>query len=398
MHLRRIQLTEFRSYHNLQLSIPAPGLIAIGQNAAGKSSLLEAVRMLSTLRSPRSQHDRDVINWSSGEELGVAPFSRLVGIAESGTDDLTIELGLQRSDDPGGPLRKVVRINQQPRRVLDAVGTLKTVLFTPEDLDLISGSPQVRRRFMDLLIGQIDRLYVAELSAYLKVTEQRNSLLKSFARGTVSRSNAIEQLTFWDEQLAEHGSYVAAARRVVIGRLCVAFTSRAHHFTASATLTAEYAPNLGFDFLHAARIDDDQERVRAVAMREFETLIRIRRDDELRRGVTLIGPHRDDLEVLIDDRSLASFGSRGQQRLAVVALKLAEADVITDLGAPPVLLLDDVLSELDANHRATLLESVRTFGAQVLLTTADASQVQDGSIADLQMVRIVPGGIEYEGG
>ena len=137
MHLRRIQLTEFRSYHNLQLSIPAPGLIAIGQNAAGKSSLLEAVRMLSTLRSPRSQHDRDVINWSSGEELGVAPFSRLVGIAESGTDDLTIELGLQRSDDPGGPLRKVVRINQQPRRVLDAVGTLKTVLFTPEDLDLI---------------------------------------------------------------------------------------------------------------------------------------------------------------------------------------------------------------------------------------------------------------------
>lgn len=142
MHLRRIQLTEFRSYHVLDLAVPTLGLVAVGQNAAGKSSLLEAVRMLSTLRSPRSQHDRDVINWESGTELGVAPFSRLVGIVESDEGELTIELGLQRAEEAGGPLRKVVRVNQQPRRVLDAVGTLKSVLFTPEDLDLVSGSPR----------------------------------------------------------------------------------------------------------------------------------------------------------------------------------------------------------------------------------------------------------------
>src|SRR4029079_6609951 len=172
MHLHRIQLTEFRSYHVLDLAVPPLGLVAIGQNAAGKSSLLEAVRMLSTLRSPRSQHDRDVINWESGTELGVTPFSRVVGIIDYSEGELTIELGLQHSNEPGGPLRKIVRINQQPRRVLDAVGALKTVLFTPEDLELVSGSPQGRRRFMDLLIGQIDRRYVSELSACQKATEQ----------------------------------------------------------------------------------------------------------------------------------------------------------------------------------------------------------------------------------
>ena len=219
--------------------------------------------------------------------------------------------------------------------MLDAVGVLKTVLFTPEDLELVNGSPQGRRRFMDLLIGQIDRRYVSELSAYQKVTEQRNSLLKSFARGTVSRHNAIEQLGFWDDQLAEHGSYVSASRRIMIGRLCAAFTDRARLFTASATLSARYAPNLGADFLLAGRADDEPDQVRAVALREFQTLIRIRRDDELRRGMTVIGPHRDDLELLIDERPLSSFGSRGQQRLAVVALKLAEADVISMLGERP---------------------------------------------------------------
>jgi DNA replication and repair protein RecF len=395
MHLRRIQLTEFRSYHALDLAVPPPGLVAVGQNAAGKSSLLEAVRMLSTLRSPRSQHDRDVINWASGAELGVAPFSRVVGIVDSAEGELTIELGLQRSDEPGGPLRKIVRINQQTRRVLDAVGALKTVLFTPEDLELVNGSPQGRRRFMDLLIGQIDRRYVSELSAYQKVTEQRNSLLKSFARGTVSRHNAIEQLGFWDDQLAEHGSYVSASRRIMIGRLCAAFTERSRLFTASAMLTARYAPNLGADFLLAGRADDDPDQVRAVALREFQTLIRIRRDDELRRGVTLIGPHRDDLELLIDERPLASFGSRGQQRLAVVALKLAEADVISMLGDRPVLLLDDVLSELDASHRETLLASVRVFGSQVLLTTADPVQVAGSPVADLEIIQVIPGGVDF---
>jgi DNA replication and repair protein RecF len=393
MYLQRIQLSEFRSYHRLDLEIPASGLTIAGPNAAGKSSLLEAVRMLSTMRSPRSQHDRDVINWSSGADLGVAPFARVVGEAQTEDNGIHLELGLQLAEEPGGPLRKQVRINQQSRRVIDSVGALKTVLFTPEDLDLVGGSPQGRRKFVDLLIGQVDRRYVGELSAYIKVTEQRNSLLRSFARGTVTRANAIDQLRFWDEQLAEHGSYVAASRRIIVGRLCAQFLERAREFTRTAELTARYAPNLGSDFLIAARVNDPHDRVRAVALREFETLIKIRRDDELRRGVTLIGPHRDDLELLIADRLLSSFGSRGQQRLAVVALKLAEADVIAEIGERPILLLDDVLSELDQANRLTLLERVRSFEAQLLLTTADVAQVSGSAVVDLAVATVEPGEI-----
>lgn len=396
MRLRRIQLTEFRSYHSLDLTIPAAGLIAVGQNAAGKSSLLEAVRMLSTLRSPRTQHDREVINWASGADIGVPPFARMVGTVDAAAGTTIVEVGLQRAEDPSGPLRKIVRINQQSRRIMDSVGALKTVLFTPEDLDLVSGSPQGRRRFMDLLIGQIERGYVAELSAYMKVIEQRNSLLKSLARGAVSRSGAIEQLGFWDDQLARHGAAVSATRRIVMGRTCAAFADRARRFTGTATLSARYAPNLGADFLQAGRAHDDPERVRAAALREFETQIRLRRGEELRRAVTLIGPHRDDLELFIDERSLASYGSRGQQRLAVIALKLAEADVIAGLGEQPVLLLDDVLSELDRSHRTILLEAVHELGAQVLITTADPAQVEYDYLSDLETVTVVAGEIVHQ--
>jgi DNA replication and repair protein RecF len=162
-------------------------------------------------------------------------------------------------------------------------------------------------------------------------------------------------------------------------------------------LSARYAPNLGADFLIAARADDPLDRVRAVARREFETQIKIRRDDELRRGMTVIGPHRDDLDVLINERPLSSFGSRGQQRLAVVALKLAEADVIAELGERPILLLDDVLSELDPAHRLTLLERVRSIGAQLLLTTADAAQIAESSVADLPVASVEPGTIHIDG-
>ena len=391
MHLRRIQLTEFRSYHSLELDVPQSGLILAGRNASGKSSLLEAVRMLSTLRSPRSAHDRDVINWTSGSELGVSPFGRIVGSAHATTGEIQIELGLQLADDQVGPLRKVIRVNQQPKRLTDSIGIIQTVLFTPEDLDLVSGSPSGRRRFMDLLIGQIDRSYVAELGRYLRVLEQRNSLLRSAVKGSLSRANTIEQLGFWDEQLTQHGSYVSASRRIALGRLCDAFATRASLFTASAKLTARYAPSLGGDFLAAARPTDDRNQVEAVARREFETLIRMRRDDELRRGMTLIGPHRDELNLLIDDRLLSSFGSRGQQRLAVVALKLAESDVIAADGNIPILLLDDVLSELDVEHRQTLLATVRQCGAQVLLTTADPGQILDSAISDLTQGEVVDG-------
>lgn len=396
MHLDRIQLTEFRSYHALDLAIPGPGLVLTGQNAAGKSSLLEAVRMLSILRSPRAVHDREVINWTSGKDLDVSPYARLVGHAGAATGTTTIELGLQIAEEASGPLRKQIKINQQPRRVVDSVGTLRTVLFTPDDLDLVSGSPSGRRRFMDLLISQIDRRYVSTLSQYTRVVEQRNSLLKTLAKGGIGRSQAIEQLGFWDEQLINLGAQVSASRRVAMGQVSRMLDARAETFASTTHLSARYVPGLGTDFEAAARIGDPAEHVLAVAQREFGTQVRMRRDDELRRGVTIVGPHRDDLSLQIDGRSLALFGSRGQQRLGVMALKLAEADVVAAEGEMPVLLLDDILSELDNEHRSRLLESIVGFGAQVLITSADKAQVSDSALASLTSATVRPGGIAVD--
>jgi DNA replication and repair protein RecF len=396
VHVRRIELTEFRSYRRLALDLPAEGLVLIGDNATGKSSLLEAIRMLSTLRSPRTAHDRDVINWESGAELGVAPFARVVGNVVSAGDVIAIELGLQRPDDGVGLLRKQIKVNQQPKRLIDAVGALQTVLFTPEDLDLVVGSPQGRRRFMDLLIGQIDRPYVRALSAFGKVVEQRNSLLRTFAKGGLSRQGAFEQLSFWDDQLVEHGSLVTARRRLAMLDLDAGVRLRAGTFSQTVIYTVRYVPSLGIDFLEGSRAGDDLGRMTAIARRDYETQLKVRRDDELRRGMTLVGPHRDDLDILLDDRPLATFGSRGQQRLAVVALKLAEADVIgASEGERPVLLLDDVLSELDAAHRFALLTAAVDSGAQVVLTTADSATVSGTSVEKLAHANVTPGEIAF---
>jgi DNA replication and repair protein RecF len=393
VRLTRLELTEFRLYHQLDLTMPTEGLLLIGRNASGKSTILEAIRMLSMLRSPRSTHDRDVIHWESGSELDVAPYARLVGHAQSADGVVVVEVGLQRPDDGIGPLRKQIKINQQSRRMQDSIGILKSVLFTPEDLDLVSGPPGGRRRFMDLVISQLDRGYVLHLARYFKVVEQRNSLLRSNARTGGPRNSIIEQLGFWDQQLIEHGAYVIAARRELLLSLCVAFFNRTSLFTETAQLTTEYAPNLGQDFLAAARAGDSREQIEAVAQRELEAQIRMRRDEELRRGVTVVGPHRDDLIMYLDQRPLAEFGSRGQQRLAVIALKLAEADVIESVGERPVLLLDDVLSELDSSHRDALLRAVVASGAQVVITTADGDQVSGTPIANLARAEVFAGSI-----
>ncbi|HRA47885.1 MAG TPA: DNA replication/repair protein RecF [Thermomicrobiales bacterium] len=391
MHLNRLHLTEFRSYRHLEIDIPSVGLVLVGRNASGKSTLLEAVRMLSTLRSPRSTHDRDVINWMSGEELVVAPYARVVGQATGESGDISLELGLQRGEEANIPLRKVIRINQQNRRMQDSIGSILTVLFTPEDLDLISGSPGGRRRFIDLMLSQVDRPYVQHLARFIRVTEQRNSLLRAHHRQGVSRSALVEQIGFWDEKLIGHGAYVVAVRREILGTLCDAFSRRVSDFTTSAVVAAAYAPNLGIDFLDATRPTDDRTQLIAVARRSLEAAIAMRRDEEFRRGVTLVGPHRDDLEILLDSRPMSDFGSRGQQRLAVVALKLAEADVIRTFGEQPILLLDDVLSELDITHRSALLETIAMCGAQILITTADAAQIADTPMRGLRMATVESG-------
>lgn len=398
MRLTSLELTEFRSYRTLRLPLGAEGLTLVGRNASGKSSVLEAISMLSTMRSPRASSDREVIHWESGEELGVDPFARVVGRAETVEGPLTIELGIQVGPAGEGALRKQIRINQRPTRAVDAVGYLRTVLFTPDDVDLVSGPPSGRRRFLDILLSQHDRGYIRSLAAYMRVLEQRNSLLRQLSKTRVSWSAVAGQLQFWDDQMVEHGAVVVATRRDAIRRLSDAATDYSRVFEASGPLTISYEASLGASFLSGTEGVVAADHLVAVARRDFSAELTRRRDDELRRGVSLVGPHRDDLGISHGGRSLATYGSRGQHRTAVVALKLAQARLLgLAEGDPPVVLLDDVTSELDPEHRDTLLGIVDQSGAQVLLTSADASQLSPGQGVARPTVTVEAGTIDTSG-
>jgi DNA replication and repair protein RecF len=270
------------------------------------------------------------------------------------------------------------------------------VAFTPEDVQLVIGPPADRRRALDILISQIDRTYMRKLAGYGRVLRQRNGLLKAFARDHVRHdaAAAITQLSFWDEQLAGEGGYLIARRAEVVSELSQAMDRHAASLSASVHFGVDYEPRTHVD-VDAIVAEEARADAIARATDAFRRDLELHREDEFRRGMTLTGPHRDDVVFSIEGRSLARFGSRGQQRLGVLALKLAEADVMTaQTGDTPVFLLDDVLSELDAVHRRLLLDDLAVKQAQVILTSAEDAALDHESLGDLAVFQTGSGGTD----
>jgi len=391
MHLRRLTLDQFRTYSHLDLELPAPGLRISGRNASGKTSLLESLVMLSTTRSPRTTTDRDVVRWHSGDDYGVRPYTRIDASVD--TDGgyrgvgITIELDAERQV----VVRKQFIVNGEQVRAHDLVGALKCVLFSPEDVLLVSGPPSERRRQVDILISQIDRSYLYALSQYGKVLAQRNQLLKRFARERRSHRDpgAVNEISFWDEEIVATGSVVMAHRHQVVERVGALVGHRSTSLVEGAHIGFEYLPRLELmDGTLSGEPGHDRDRIATI----FQSAIETARVEEFRRGMTLIGPHRDDFTFLIEGRQLASYGSRGQQRLGVVAYRLAEMDIVDEKsGERPILLLDDVLSELDSVHREMLLSAVAGCGCQVLVTSTDAATLDHPTLCGLPEARIDDG-------
>lgn len=396
MYVSELELEEFRSYRRLELQLEPAGLRLVGDNASGKSTLLEAIAMLATTRSTRTSAERELINWRSGEELGVPPFARARGAIQRRDRAVEVELALQLDPNRLTHVKKSIRLNGRAARAMDAVGSLNAVLFSPEDIDLISGSPGGRRRYLDLTISQFDSRYLRALSRYSRVLEQRNSLLKSLAgSGVGARSrSAAEQLSFWDAELVAHGAVIITRRLVTVDRLAALAGERFAKLAARDDLVVGYASTVLVPEEQRATAKEFGE-LQAVVVRNFERALEESRSDEFRRGATLVGPHRDDLTFSLGQLDVGLYGSRGQQRLVVVALKLAITSLMTDIvGEPPVLLLDDVLSELDANHRAWVLETAAKAGAQVIVTATDAELLRQPALAHLPAARVTAGSIQ----
>ena len=375
MYLNHLHLSHFRNYTEQLVNFSAAKTILVGENAQGKSNLLEAVELLATLKSHRISKDRDLVQ--QGEGLGQirATVKREVGTA-------SLALVLREKGR-----RTAILNGEKLRRQLDFLGALNAVQFSSLDLDLVRGGPGERRAWLDTLLVQLEPVYAHILSQYNQVLKQRNALIKT-AYSQTDESSPVTldstQLALWDAQLAALGTRVIRRRSRGIQRL--APIAQHWHQAISGqreTLTIRYLPNVPMP-------EDDPQ----VIQTQFIEKIQLRAVAERHQRTTLVGPHRDDIEFTIDDTPSRQYGSQGQQRTLVLALKLAELNLIDEvIGEPPLLLLDDVLAELDPNRQNQLLEAIQD-RFQTLITTThlgsfDSQWIQTSQILTVQAGRLV---------
>ncbi len=406
MYLTRLQLEQFRNYEQLDLAVPQRGLLLFGANASGKTSLLEALYLLATTRSPRAGVERELIRWGSGEDYGMPPYARLVGTVERNDGPAEIEIALAAEPPtnngydtaPTRTTRKRIKVNGVGRHARDAVGTVKTVLFSPADLELIIGSPSTRRRYLDITIAQVDNHYIRQLNIYNRIVEQRNSLLKGFAQaGRSPDTREVEQeLSYWNDELVRLGAYVVARRDGIIRNLARLAQARFARLTEGDTpLGIVYRSGVESSALRERGAEYDLAGRERIVARDFQGQLSTQRRHEYRRGVSLVGPHRDDLGFTLGEVDLGTYGSRGQQRLAVLALKLAEIDLIREeSGETPILLLDDAASELDPAHRRFVTETVERDQIQTFLTATDLGNYPVGLLPDLARIEVCGGRLQ----
>lgn len=426
MHVERLRLTDYRSYAALDLTL-RPGLIVLhGRNAQGKSNLLEAIAVLATTRSFRTSTERETVRWGAAGH-----FARLDGTVVRRADTLHIEIVIADATlasatggagaAPPGAFRKRIRVNGTPRRAMDLIGQMTVVVFAPSDLDLVAGEPGQRRRFLDLTLCQVRPAYCRALSQYQKVLAQRSALLRRIRDGEESP----HALAYWDEQLARLAAPIMLERAAFLGQAEVV-AARVYAALARDELAgldddppapagAEAAaphpasePPSGDDTVPARDAPASELRLeyrpsykgslladeQALAADMLARLGELR-SREIAQGVNVLGPHRDDLAFLLQvpdgPIDLAIYGSRGQQRSVALALKLAELEYIEmETGDQPILLLDDVLSELDVQRRADLLTAVRDL-EQVILTTTDTSSLPAAALAHAQVYTVRTG-------
>ncbi len=408
MVLTHLSLTHFRNYRALEIDFSGDLTLLQGENAQGKTNLLEAIYYLATSRPVHAQQDREVVGWAAAEEP--IPYSRVAGtIHPNGPElrPLNLEILLTARGD-GLNYKKQVRINGVNKRNMDLIGQLRAVLFLPEDIALVADGPGVRRRYLDIALCQIDQHYCRTLSAYQKVVTQRNSLLKTLREQAAAphAPATIAQLGFWDEQLVRHGSVVMARRHNFISEL--AKIAHQRHLDLSderEELALQYVPSVNPASMTEQtylRLKDGQyiaegeiaNQLDASAIAEAYTAhLDRRRPRELAAGSTLYGPHRDDVLLFANTHDLRLYGSRGQQRTAALSLKLAEVQVMTDTtGASPLLLLDDVMSELDARRRSTLLHALGGV-RQAILTTTDWDDFTPDFRREAQLYTVLNGSV-----
>jgi DNA replication and repair protein RecF len=367
MPIRTLTLDGFRSYEHLEIAFGDGPHVVVGRNAAGKTNLVEAMVVLSTGRSHRSSADPEMVRWD-------AEFARSSATVESVGRREELEVVVHAKGSAAGA-RKRVRVNGVNRRASALRPLLRTVLFAPEDMLLIIGSPSLRRNLLDALVAQQEPTAAAVMSTYQRTLTQRNSLLRRIREDEADRA----ELPYWTQVIIEHGARILDWRHETLAAMATPLADAHREIAPEETdLRLRYSSNV------EPRPEEGNEDALRRRLRETA-------DKEIWNGATLVGPHRDDFVFVSGGRELTEFASRGQQRTAILALKLAELDLLTVLdGRPPLLLLDDVFSELDPERRAHLVRRIGDL-PQAIVTTTTPDDLDPALVAASTLWRVEPG-------
>ncbi|MEH6949092.1 DNA replication/repair protein RecF [Bacillus sp. JJ634] len=357
MYIENIHLRNYRNYEEVELSFENKVNVILGENAQGKTNVMESIFVLAMAKSHRTSNDKELIRWDK-------EYAKIEGRVKKRNTSLPLELTIAKK----GKKAKVNHIEQQ--KLSQYVGSMNVVMFAPEDLHLVKGSPQVRRRFIDMEIGQISPVYLHDMSQYHKIVQQRNHYLKLLQTKKQNDTTMLDVLT---EQFIQHAAKIVEKRYQFLAVLQE--WAKPIHSGISRNLEElkiQYKPSL-----HVLETMDLSKIIEVFQ----ETCDRIR-TKEIDRGVTLVGPHRDDLIFYVNNRDVQTFGSQGQQRTTALSLKLAEIELIhAEIGEYPILLLDDVLSELDDYRQSHLLNTIQG-KVQTFVTTTSVEGIDHQTLKD----------------
>lgn len=367
MFLKNLALKQYRNYESLQLSFDQHVTLFVGQNAQGKTNILESIYVLALAKSHRTTKDRDLIQWDQ-------EFAVIKGEVEQRYTTAKLELQLTRR----GKKAKLNGIEQ--RKLSDYVGALNVVMFAPEDLEIVKGSPSVRRRFIDMEIGQVSPAYLYTLTDYNKLITQRNQFLKDFHQ----HQKNLALLDVWNQQMAEMIVKILKKRYLFINQL-QHWASTIHQRITDGKETLSIRYNGTIDIDPQLSDNDSADHI----LQKLEEV----RQREIMRGTSLIGPHRDDLSFYVNGIDVQQFGSQGQQRTTALSLKLAELELIKEeVGEYPILLLDDVLSELDELRQTQLLDAIQD-RVQTFVTTTGVEGLRHQTLDQAKVFRVKQGAV-----
>jgi len=401
MYLKQLSLTNFRNFSRLDVDIPREIFLLVGDNAQGKTTLLEAMYFLSTFTSFHASSDRQLISFTA--PMDTLAVCRIVGVFQRGSSEHRIEVRLIREPitvNGNGRFRKEILLDGVKRKMGEAIGAFNAVIFLPQMARIIEDGPAERRRYLDLMISQVSPRYVGHQSDYAQTLTQRNALLKQLAE----RGGDPNQLAVWDGMLARHGAHIMYERIQAI-REVEAEAKRVHYDLTHGkeVLRLDYQPAYdplpvptGQMTLGVSTVADRSGISRDEIEDGLLAALKQRQREEIARGVTTIGPHRDELRFLANQVDLGDYGSRGQGRTALLALKVAEVTWLHQrTGEWPVLLLDETMSELDTQRREDLLAALSECD-QAILTSTDLAMFDADFVESHPVWRVDEGTVRPE--